>query len=99
MVRKVMQLEMREKKQNGKQLSEAIADFEMIKSIGTINSSTTVTGLKQLISIAGRGFLSRVRLGEEGMSFFLHLLINVCILWCAILCVGIVDLKVHTYMQ
>jgi hypothetical protein len=40
-----------EKKQNGKQASEAIADFEMIKSAGTINS------LKQLISIASRGSL------------------------------------------
>ena len=41
-----------EKKQNGKQLSEAIADLKMIKSAGTMNSAPTVAGLKQLISIA-----------------------------------------------
>eukprot|EP01036_Dinobryon_divergens_P025168 gene25168-33691_t len=71
MVRKVMQLEMREKKQNGKQLSEAITDFEMIKSAGTINSSPTVAGLKQLISIASRGSLSRIHLEKEGAGCYI----------------------------
>ena len=75
MVRKVLQLEMRQKKENGKHLSEVIADFEMIKSAGTMNSSTTVAGLKQLIHVAEKGAVGRVRLGEEGM--LLSLLIYV----------------------
>lgn len=67
MVRKVLQAEMRAKKQTGRQISDIVADFDLIKSAGTVTASTAVAGLKNLNSVAEKGKASRTILREKGI--------------------------------